>query len=120
LISPSWHVGHVHNAYLELYVDTGVFGIIAFICFAAVVAKLAIDIIYSPRNSPYYGFGIGVLLAVLVTALVSTIESAPFGFGIISGSNYCYILSPIPWVLAGLLVTARQLLRQPATDDSST
>jgi hypothetical protein len=120
LISPSWHVGHVHNAYLELYVNTGVFGIIAFICFAAVVVKLAIDIIHSSRKNRYYGLSIGVLLAILAVALAGIVESAPFGFGIVrGGAGYHYIFSPIPWVLAGLLVMARRLLRQPVADDSS-
>jgi hypothetical protein len=110
-----------HNAYLELYLDTGVFGIVALICFVAVIAKLAVDIIYSSREHPYYGFGIGVLLAILAVAVVSFLESAPFGFGILStgGASYDYVLSPIPWILAALLVIARRLLRQPAAELSS-
>lgn len=109
--------GHVCNAYLELYINTGVLGVVAFICFAAVVAKLAVDIIYSSRKHPYYGLGIGVLLAILATAVVSFVESAPFGFGMVTGgTTYSYILSPIPWLLAGLLVIARRLLRQPPAE----
>lgn len=107
--------GHVHNAYLELYVNTGIFGMVALICFVAIGVKLAIDIVFLPRKSLYYGFGIGVLLAIIATALVGFVESSPFGLGFLStgGESYHYVLSPIPWVLAWALVTARRLLSLP-------
>jgi hypothetical protein len=108
-------LGHVHNAYLELYINTGIIGVAALVCAVAIGLKLAIDILRSPREHPYYGFGIGVLLAILATAMVSIVESAPFAFPGMSSEAY-YVLSPIPGVLIVLLVTAHRLLRQPAAE----
>ncbi len=109
---------HPHSAYLQLYTDTGVIGIVAFICAVMVGAILFADIIRSPRKHPYYGFGIGVVLAIAIVALDGTIEIAPYAIPWFSDSHYgvhYYVLSPIPWLLAALLVTARRLLRQPPT-----
>ena len=110
-------LGHVHNAYLELYINTGAVGLAAFLCFMVAGAKLAVEIIYSPGNSLYYGFGIGVVLAALAVLSVGFLESAPFGFGLLYGedASYHYILSPIPFILAGSLVIARRLLRKRFT-----
>ncbi|MFC1925901.1 O-antigen ligase family protein [Chloroflexota bacterium] len=112
---------HVHNAYLELYINTGILGLVSLFCALAIGAKIAFDIIYSPRNGLSYGFGIGVLLAILIALAVSFVESACFGFGFFYGEKevYRYLLMPIPWILAGSLVIARNLLwEECATDDS--
>lgn len=108
-------LGHVHNAYLELYVNTGVFGLAALICFLAVGAKLAADILYCPRDGLYYSFGVGVILAALVVLAMSFLESATFGFGFFHEGSYHYIMSPIPFILAGSLVIARRFLRERFT-----
>lgn len=104
--------GHVHNAYLELYINTGAIGVVGFIGFLAAGNKLAFDIIYSGRDSLYYGFGIGVILAILAVLAISFVESAAFGFGAFYGDSYHYILTPIPFILAGSLGLARRLLRE--------
>lgn len=103
--------GHVHNAYLELFINNGFLGLVALTCFLAVGNKLTIDIIYSPKSNLYYGFGIGVILASLAILLVSFLESAPFGFGFLHGGSYHYIVSPIPFILAGVLVIVHRLLK---------
>jgi hypothetical protein len=112
-ISPGSYY-HTHSIYLQLYTDTGVFGIVALIVAVVIGAKLAVDIIYSPRKHPYYGFGIGVLLAILFAALAGTVEIAPYA--IPNWEEHWYVLSPIPWLLAAALVTARRLLKQPSTE----
>jgi O-antigen ligase len=110
--SHPWEL-HVHNAYLELYINIGVIGVIALICFVVVGAKLGSDIIHSLKKHPYYGLGIGVLLAIVAVALASVFESASFGLPVVIGDAYYYVLSPIPLLLAALLVIAHQLLKQP-------
>lgn len=101
---------HVHNAYLELYSNTGFLGALAFIIALIIGIKLALDIIKSPRNHPWYGFGIGVLFACIATLLVGVVESAPIGVPWVKTDTYYYIISPAPWVLAGLLVSSHRLI----------
>ncbi|OGO09223.1 MAG: hypothetical protein A2Y61_03350 [Chloroflexi bacterium RBG_13_60_13] len=102
-------ITHAHNAYLELYSNTGILGAIAFVVFLAIGLKLAWDIIRSPRDNPWYGFGVGVVLACAATLLVGVVESAPVGVPLVASDTYYYLISPVPWILAGLLVIARRL-----------
>lgn len=103
------HPTHAHNAYLELYSNTGIIGAIALLFFLAIGLKLAWDIIGSPRDNPWYGFGVGVVLACVATMLVGVVESAPVGVPLVASDTYYYLISPVPWILAGLLVIARKL-----------
>jgi len=105
---------HAHNAYLELYANTGILGILALIAAIAVGAKLSLDIIRSPRHHHWYGFGIGMILACVTTLLVGTLESAPAGVPLVAAETYYYIISPIPWILCGLLVVAHRLVTEEA------
>jgi hypothetical protein len=105
---------HAHNAYLELYANTGILGILAFIIAVAVGAKLSLDIIRSPRHHPWYGYGVGMILACLTTLVVGTLESAPEGVPLVATGTYYYIVSPIPWILGALLVVAHRLVTEEA------
>lgn len=104
------HPTHVHNAYLELYANTGILGVLALVVALVVGGKLAWDIIRSPRNHPWYGFGVGVVMACVATLLVGIVESAPIGVPMVAEDTYLYLISPVPWILAGLLVAAKNLL----------
>jgi hypothetical protein len=72
--------------------------------------KLSLDIIRSPRSHPWYGFAIGVILACIATLLVAIVESAPVGVPLVAAITYYYIISPIAWILCGLLVIAHRLI----------
>jgi hypothetical protein len=102
-------ITHAHNAYLELYSNAGILGAIAFVFFLAIGIKLAWGLIRSPRDNPWYGFGVGVVLACVATLLVGVVESAPTGVPLVASDTYYYLISPVPWILAGLLVIARKL-----------
>jgi len=106
------HPTHVHNAYLELYSNTGFLGALALIITLIIGLKLARDIVKSPRSNPWYGFGIGVLTACFITLIVGVVESAPVGVAIVSGNTYYYTSSPAPWILAGLVISAHRLLSE--------
>ena len=107
-------ITHAHNAYLELYANTGILGILALIIAVVVGAKLSLDIIRSPRHHPWYGFGVGMILACVTTLLVGTLESAPAGVPLVAAETYYYIVSPIPWILCALLVIAHRLVTEEA------
>jgi len=105
------HPTHAHNAYLELYANTGLLGVLALAVALFVGTKLAWGIIRSPRNHPWYGFGVGVVLACVATLLVGIVESAPVGVPMVAEDTYYYLISPVPWILAGLLVAANNLIK---------
>jgi hypothetical protein len=107
-------VTHAHNAYLELYANTGVFGVLALIIALIIGVKLSLDIFMSPRSHPWRGFGVGVILACVFTLLVGVVESAPAGVPLVAAKTYYYIISPIPWILCGLLVIAHRLVIEEA------
>ncbi len=89
-------------------------GVLAFASSLAIAFKLALDIIRSPRRHPWYGFGIGVLIACLATIIVGVVESAPIGVPLVGIDTYYYIVSPVPWLLAGFLVSAHRLISKEA------
>jgi O-antigen ligase len=103
---------HPHNAYLELYANTGMLGALAFTIFLVIGARLLWDILRASRRNPWYGFGVGVLLASLATILIGVVESAPMGIPVVGAEAYFYIVSPVPWLLAALLIVAHRLLCQ--------
>ena len=106
---------HVHNAYLELYANTGILGLIALIIALGVGAKLALQIVKSPRDSEWYGFGIGVVVACLAVLVVGILESAPVGVAVPQSNTYFYLISPAPWILCGLMVIAHRLITRGTT-----
>jgi O-antigen ligase len=103
-------ITHAHNAYLELYANTGLFGVLALLIALAIGMKLSLDIIRSPRAHPWYGLGVGVILACVATLLVGIVESAPMGVPLVATETYYYIISPVAWILCGLLVIAHRLI----------
>ena len=108
-------VTHPHNGYLSLYADTGILGLLALAIAIIVGVKLSLDIIMSPRSHPWHGFGVGVILACLVTLLVAVVESAPVGVPLVAADTYYYVISPIPWILCCLLVIAHRLVTEEAS-----
>ena len=108
-------ITHAHNAYLELYANTGIFGVLALLIALAIGMKLSLDIIRSPRAHPWYGLGVGVILACVATLLVGIAESAPVGVPLVAATTYYYIISPVAWILCGLLVIAHRLITKSPT-----
>jgi O-antigen ligase len=107
-------ITHTHNAYLELYANTGILGVLALLVAIGIGLKLSLDIIRSPRTHPWYGFGVGVILACIATLMVAVLESAPMGVPLVAADTYYYVVSPISWMLCGLLVTAhRHITKSP-------
>ena len=101
-------ITHAHNAYLELYSNTGVLGALALLVAFGVGLRLSVDIIRSRGNHNWYGFGVGLILACVVTLLVAVLESAPMGVPLVATDTYYYVVSPVVWMLFGLLVMAHR------------
>jgi hypothetical protein len=103
-------ITHAHNGYLELYANTGILGALALLIALGIGIRLSLEIVRSPRSHPWYGFGVGVILACIATLLVAIVESAPMGVPLVAATTYYYIISPVAWILCGLLVIAHRLI----------
>lgn len=103
---------HVHNIYLEVFANLGLFGLVAFLALLAAMAKVSADILYSNKKHPYYGLGVGVVLACIITLVVGFLESAPFCIPFMIKGVYYYLLSPVLWLLMGALIMVRSLLKE--------
>ena len=83
--------------------------------YAMVPAPLKIPVTPAPVTKS------GVVLrlakeAILFAALAGAVEIAPYAIPHWGYEYSWYVLSPIPWLLAGALVIARQVLRQPSVE----
>lgn len=110
-----WELTHPHNAYLELFCNTGVPGALALALALIIGTRLSLDIITSPRSRPAYGLGIGVVLACIVTLLVGIVESAPMGAPHLAAETYYYVICPIPCALLAFLVVTHGLITRGET-----
>ena len=69
----------------------------------------------------WYGFGVGVVMACIASLTVGIVESAPIGVPLVASTAYYYLVSPVPWILAGLLVIAKRLQSpQPDAEHAGT
>lgn len=107
--------GHINNAYLELWLNTGVIGMAAAVIAGVATAKLVIRIVRLPRTSRWHGLGLGLVGACLVTALVGFVESSPFAIYLRTKETYLWMASPLPWILAASLVVASKLTSSPTS-----
>lgn len=103
---------HVHNMYLEIYANLGLFGVVAFIALLAAMAKVSADILYSDKKHHYYGLGVGLISACIITLAVGFVESAPFCIPFVLDGVYRFVLSPVLWLLMGSLIMVRSLLKE--------
>ncbi len=90
----------------------GILGAVAFLVSLVIAVRLRWSLLRSPRSNPWYGLGVGVVLACLATALLGLVESAPAGIPLVGKEPYFYVVSPIPWLLLFLLIVSHRLLRQ--------
>ena len=93
-----------HNAYLQFYADVGIVGALAFLCALAVLFKVAWKVFRSSASHHWRGFAIGILAAILAISIHGLFETSPVGIVAQGVGTYYYIVSPIFWILAGVLV----------------
>ena len=107
---------HPHNAYLEVFANFGILGAVALVISLVLGIKIMWEIVRAPRNNNWYGFGIGLVLAAIAIVIVAMVESSPIGIPIEGPEDYFYLVSPLPWVMAALLVIVHKLLYKQDAD----
>ena len=109
-------LGGPHNAYLQLYSDTGALGFIGFIIGAIVSVKLFLQILHSDKGNPYYGIASGITAGVIAGGVHGLVD-VNTNVLIDIGSTYLYFAVPLLWLWAALLVVSPQRLIQDTLKD---
>ena len=111
-----YYKGTPHNAYLLLYSDTGLLGVLALIGAAAATLWLGRQVLRftsisapSPTN-PWHAVGVGTLAALLAGAAVSLLESSTAKTWLATDGTVRYVALPGVWFWAAMLVVAHRHL----------
>jgi len=107
-----------HNAFLQLWSDAGVLGALAGLYALVAGLRLALLVRRLPRENTRFGLAIGLLGAVVGAAVHGTFESAISAVVTDPSGTYHYIVSPLPWYVAGLLWIVLSPLPRRAASDS--
>ncbi len=105
----SWGITHPHNAYIELWSDLGIPGLIGIFLFLAAFIYVGLKILPAKRGA-LYGAGLGLVLAVLISLVVGLVDTAPFGTAVVGRHLYSFVLTPALFLLAGCLTAVKREL----------
>ena len=94
-----------HNAYVQLYSDTGILGFVALIVAAIMSFRLLWQILHCSKDSPYYGVAVGVG-AGIISGGIHAIVDVNTNVLIPIGEGYLFYAVPLLWIWAALLVVS--------------
>jgi len=101
--------GGPHNAYLQLFSDTGALAAIAFVMAVIVGGKLLWQILHADKDNPIYGITVGIVAGIIAGGIHALIDDN-MNVLIPIGNEYLYFAVPLLWLLAALLVVSYQHL----------
>jgi len=101
----------LHNAYLEVYLNLGVIGVVAALWAGITAARLSLrGMRVRSGDNMWRGMAWALGGSLIVVALVGLLESSPFSIHFLSDDKLYWMASPIPWLLLAGLVVVRQNL----------
>ena len=109
--------GGPHNAYLQLYSDTGVIGCIALILAIIIVFKLFLRILHSDKSNSYYGITLGITTGLISGGVHALVDDNMSVLILISG-EYLYFFIPLLWLWAALLIVSYRHLYDSSIQSS--
>ncbi len=109
-------LGGPHNAYLQLYSDTGALGMIALVLAVIISVKLFRQILYADKDSPIYGITAGITAGLIAGGIHALLDDN-MNVLIQIGNDYLYYAVPLLWLWAALLVVSCQRLLQNTEKD---
>jgi len=123
LLTKSWFTGlglgdwpprldnwvNAHNAYIQLYSDTGLLGVLALVAAAVVFVRISLRIVKSRTQDSWYCIGIGLIGGFLGGAAASVFEVATYGT--FWNPELHYISIPLLWIMAAIFVVADSRLQ---------
>ncbi|MFC1998997.1 O-antigen ligase family protein [Chloroflexota bacterium] len=92
-----------HNAYLMLYSDMGIFGVLAAALATVILIITIVKMWRAPHKEPAYGMAFGIAAGVIALGIHAIFEASSAIIWIDSGGNYRYLASILPWIAAGSL-----------------
>jgi hypothetical protein len=98
---------HIHNAYLQLYTDTGVLGVIAFVAATVVFVHVSRGMLPPSRQDSWHGVRVGMISGVIAGAVMATYEVATT-VTVVGVTSYVYLSVPFLWVWAALFAVWAQ------------
>jgi O-antigen ligase len=98
-----------HNAYLQLYSDTGILGIIAAIIAAIMSFRLMWQILHNSKDSPFYGLALGIIAGIIAGGIHALVD-VNTNVMIPVDEGYLYFAVPFLWLWASLLVVSHHHL----------
>ena len=98
-----------HNAYLELYSDTGLLGVIALVVAAIFGVKLIRQIARAGRDNHIFGITIGIIAGLIAGGIHGIVDDNA-NVLVNIGNEYLYFAVPLLWLWAALLVVSSQRL----------
>ena len=113
-----YDVGYcIHNAYLQLYSDIGVLGLIALITVVIVVSRLLWQTVHSDKGNRYYSIATGIAAGVVAGGIHALIDDN-INVIIPIGNEHLYFAVPLLWLWAALLVVShRRLFRRNGANE---
>ncbi len=98
-----------HNAYVQLYSDTGILGFIALVIAAVVSFRLIWHVLHSYKDNPYYGIVLGITAGIIGGGIYALVD-VNTNVMIPVNEGYIFFAVPLLWLWAALLVISYQHL----------
>jgi hypothetical protein len=102
---------HVHNSYLQLYVDSGLIGLVALVTAFVQFVRLSLSSLRAPRENPWYGVAMGLTGGVIAGAAMAMYDVTTTVTVWSNEITYIYMNIPFLWVWAALLIVANRKLK---------
>ncbi|GEM_PF-1673042 len=110
--------GNPHNAYLQLYSDTGILGLIALIISIVLGIKLFWKIWRADNTLPGYGIALGIAAGVIAGGLHALVE-VNTNLPVSIGDRNIYFAIPFLWIWVAFLVVSCRRLEPPISQTTN-
>jgi len=98
-----------HNAYLQLYSDTGIVGLVVLVIGLIMISRLIWDIWRADRSSGVFGVALGVAMGLMAFGLHALVE-VNTNLMVTLGARTIYFAIPLIWIWLAFLVVAHRRL----------
>ena len=102
---------HIHNSYLQLYIDSGLIGLAVMIAAAIQFGRISLASLRASRESPWYGVAVGLTGGVIAGAAMAMYDVTTTVTIWSSATSYIYMSVPFIWVWAALVIIANRKLK---------